>query len=102
MEDPTKEPLELGFRQKACLLVKVHEDEKAAKYIEKGVEKLYESFDMFKIISSIRKLEPPKDEEKGDDKHGDKKEEKGEKGEKKDEKGEKKGDDKDKDTSNIF
>ena len=57
---------------------------------------------MFKIISSIRKLEPPKDEEKGDDKHGDKKEEKGEKGEKKDEIGEKKDNDKDKDTSNIF
>jgi len=42
MEDPSKEPLELGFRQKACLLVKVHEDEKAAKHIEQGVEKLHE------------------------------------------------------------
>jgi hypothetical protein len=37
MEDPKKEPLELGFRQKVCLLAKTHEDEKAKKYIEKGI-----------------------------------------------------------------
>jgi len=38
MEDPTKEPVELGFRQKVCLVVKVHEDEKAKKFISKGVQ----------------------------------------------------------------
>lgn len=82
LDDPTKEPLEIGFRAKVCLLAKVHEDEKHRKYIEKGVEQLQEEFDMTKLLKRIRKLEPPKDEEAGhkdkdgkgkDDKGGDKK-----------------------------
>jgi len=65
MEDPSKEPVEVSFRQKVCLLAKVHEDEKTRKYIEKGVKKMEEQFDMFKILGNIQNLQPVKEEEEG-------------------------------------
>lgn len=56
IEDSSKEPFEIGFRQKMCLLMKVHEDEKAKKFIEKGVQSLNEELDLFKLIDNIKKL----------------------------------------------
>ena len=75
IEDPSKEPFEIKFRDKWCILAKVHEDEKARKFVEKGVESLNEEFDIFKILANIKKAQPVKEEEEGGKKEGkDKKE----------------------------